>query len=144
MISVEDVLMRKGPSVVIASRETTVREAVNLMCEANVGSVIVKEGGEVEGIFTERDLLRRVVSPGCDPETTTLEKVMTSPVRSVDLETTISECKDILTHEHIRHLAITENGSLLGVIGLRDVLSAKLEEDEKLLDEISKQVAAVG
>ncbi len=144
MATVEDILMVKGPGVIVASRDTTVREAVNLMCEANVGSVIIKDGERVEGIFTERDLLRRVVSLGRDPNQTQLGSVMTSPVRSVSLRTSVTRCKDILTHEHIRHLAIVEGGTLIGIIGLRDVLTAKLEEDEKLLYDIARQVEIIG
>lgn len=144
MATVENILMMKGPDVIVASKETTVREAVNLMCEANVGSVIIKDNNIVEGIFTERDLLRRVVSPGHDADTTLLGQVMTSPVRSVDLGTPVSKCKDIFTHEYIRHLAIIEQNSLLGMISLRDVLTIKLDEDEKLLHEIDKQMHDVG
>ena len=140
MATVENILMTKGPDVIVASKDTTVREAVNLMCEANVGSVIIKDGDIVEGIFTERDLLRRVVSPGHNTDATLLGQVMTSPVRSVDLSTPVSTCKDIFTHEHIRHLAIIEQNSLLGMISLRDVLTAKLVEDEKLIHEIGKQM----
>ena len=140
MATVEKILMAKGPNVIVASKATTVREAVNLMCEANVGSIIVKDDEVTEGIFTERDLLRRVVSPGHCPDTTPLGQVMTSPVRSVKLSTTISECKNIFAQEHIRHLAIIEQNSLLGVIGLRDVLAIKLEEDEKIINKIVEQM----
>lgn len=132
--------MAKGPNVIVASKKTTVREAVNLMCEAHIGSVIIKDDNVVGGIFTERDLLTRVVSPGHDPDTTPLSQVMTSPVRSVELSTSIAKCKAIFSQEHIRHLAIIEQNSLLGVIGLRDVLAVKLDEDEKFIHEIAKRV----
>jgi len=133
MATVEDILMSKGPDVIVMSPLTTVQEAVMLMCEANVGAVVIKRQDEVCGIFTERDLLRRVVVPGRAPERTELHEVMTSPVRGVPLNTDVRECGEILTREHLRHLAIIENDTLLGIVGLRDVLAWELAEDERLL-----------
>lgn len=134
MATVEDILMLKGPDVIVTAPSTTVHEAVKMMCEANVGSVVIKEHQDVEGIFTERDLLRRVVAPGKDPRTTPLSDVMTFPVRSVSLSTSVRECSDLLEREHIRHLAIVEEGALVGMISLRDVLSMELREDENKIE----------
>jgi signal-transduction protein with cAMP-binding, CBS, and nucleotidyltransferase domain len=130
MATVEDILMTKGPDVIVAGPKTTAREAVRMMCEANVGSVVIKIDDQVEGIFTERDLLRRVVAPGKSPDETELQELMTSPVRSVDLNTDVRECGQIFTNDHIRHLAVMEQGALLGMISLRDVLAIELREDE--------------
>jgi len=133
MATAEDILMSKGPDVIVATPSTTVHEAVVMMCEANVGAIVIKNQDEVCGIFTERDLLRRVVVPGRAPERTELHEVMTAPVRCVSLNTDIRECAEIFTREHVRHVAIIENTALLGMISLRDVLAWELAEDEKLL-----------
>jgi IMP dehydrogenase len=138
MSTVEDILMAKGPDVIVASQATTVHEAVRLMCEANVGSVVVKDGHEVEGIFTERDLLRRVVNTLKDPITTTLGAVMTTPVKSVELHADVRECFRMMKELHIRHLAVMEQDALVGMIGLRDVLAAELEEDEKIIHDMEE------
>lgn len=135
MPTVEDILMAKGPDVIVALPTLTVLEATKMMSEANIGSVVVKDD-EVRGIFTERDLLRRVVATGKDPRETLVSDVMSEKVRSVTLSTDIHECQKILKNEHIRHLAIIEDGALVGMIGLRDVLQMELEEDEKLLHEL--------
>ncbi|MBN1553650.1 MAG: CBS domain-containing protein [Phycisphaerae bacterium] len=133
MATVEDILMTKGPDIIVASSSTTVHEAAVLMCEANVGAVIIKEDDEVKGIFTERDMLRRVVVPGRNPDTTNLSEVMTSPVFSISLNTDVRECGELFTKKHLRHLAIVEEGALIGMISLRDVLSLELAEDEQIL-----------
>jgi signal-transduction protein with cAMP-binding, CBS, and nucleotidyltransferase domain len=133
MITVEDILMTKGPDVVTAPPSTTIREAVVMMCEAGVGSVIIKDADELRGIFTERDLLHRVVAPGKDPETTELYEVMSSPIQSVPLHMDVRKCGDIFTNECIRHLAIVEEGALLGMISLRDIIVSELNEDEEIL-----------
>jgi CBS domain-containing protein len=130
MTTVEDILMRKGPDVIVAVGGNTVLEAAKMMAQANVGSVIIKEDQAPVGIFTERDLLRKVVAPGKDPDSTTLGEVMSSPVRTVHLDTPISEASSILTTHHIRHLAVVEDGALVGMISFRDVLKAEVEQVE--------------
>ncbi|MBN1943334.1 MAG: CBS domain-containing protein [Phycisphaerae bacterium] len=135
MATVEDILMSKGPDIIVADPSTTVHEATVLMCEANVGAVVIKEQNEARGIFTERDLLRRVVVPGRNPDQIELREVMTSPVRSVSLGADVRECREIFTREHLRHLAVVEEGALLGMISLRDVLAVEVAEDEQLLQD---------
>lgn len=139
MQTVEDILMAKGPDVIVASPGTTVLEASRLMAEAKVGSLIVKDDQGVAGIFTERDLLGRVVARSLEPAETVLSEVMSSPVQSVRLTTTVDQVGAAMAKSHIRHLAVMENDALVGVIGLRDVLTAQLREDERQLHELHEQ-----
>lgn len=131
MPKVEDILMKKGPDVIVLSPETTVHEAAKMMCEANVGSVIIKVDGKIEGIFTERDLLRKVVTPGKNPAETTLEDVMSSPVLTTSLHTDAATLPAIFREKHIRHLAVTEEDALVGMISGRDLLALCLTEDDE-------------
>lgn len=128
MATVEDVLMVKGPDVIIASGTNTVSEAARLMAEANVGSVIIKENDDVAGIFTERDLLRRVVAVRKDCQTTPLSEVMSSPVMSCSLADDIEDVATTMGQHHIRHVAVVEDDALVGLIGLRDVLQARARQ----------------
>jgi CBS domain-containing protein len=125
MPTVEDLLMQKGPDVIIASENDTVLTAAKMMAQANAGSVIVKDGDAPKGIFTERDLLRKVVAANKTPSQTQLGEVMTSPVKSVSLSTDLHEAREILSREHIRHLAVVEQNALVGMISFRDVLQAQ-------------------
>jgi len=126
MATVEDVLMTTGPEVIVAGPTTTAAEAARLMDEARVGSVIVKDGDRIAGIFTERDLLSRVVAKGGRPDEVKLSEVMSSPVRTCRLGDEVDACLQTLSGHHIRHLAVVEQGVLVGVLGLRDLLTAKL------------------
>ncbi len=130
MTTVEDVLMAKGPDVIVAPPQATVLEAAQLMTKANVGSVIVREGGGILGIFTERDLLRKVVAAGRDPADTALQEVMSSPVKTCRLADGLLACAAVMRRDNIRHLAVVEEGRLVGLIGLRDVLAAQAEPAE--------------
>jgi len=123
MTTVEDILAIKGPDVIVVAPTSTVQEACKLMAEANVGSVIVRQKGAVLGIFTERDLLRRVVATSKDPSVVLLAEVMSSPVASCGLTDDVAICAKQLAEGHIRHLAVIEEGALVGLIGLRDILS---------------------
>ncbi len=121
MSKVESILLIKGPDVICIRADATVRSAVDRMIESNVGCLVVEQDVKPVGIFTERDLLRRVVGAGKDPETTCISEVMTSPVHSCKPTDDIEKCFDILrTHEY-RHLLVMDKGEPLGVISLRDV-----------------------
>ena len=134
MSTVEEILMVKGPDVIVASSDTTVHDAVVMISQANVGLIIIKDDQEVKGIFTERDVLQRVVARGKDPVTTLLSDVMSSPVKSCRLNDDVTEISHVLTDEHIRHLAIIEDGALIGLIGLRDVMAAGIRDrDEEIV-----------
>ena len=132
--------MIKGPDVIVASSDTTVREAVKMMSQANVGSVIVKDGPDVNGIFTERDVLHRVVSIGKDPEQTPLSEVMSSPVKSCSLDDNVQDVAGLLTEKHIRHLAVIEQGSLIGLVGLRDIMAAEIRHRDDQIKELKERL----
>ncbi len=133
MPTIEDILMVKGPDVIVADSSTTVSEAAKIMSHANVGSVVIRDSSEVLGIFTERDLLRRVVACRKDPSSLLLREVMSSPVKSCRLSDDVQDCVDMLTRSSIRHLAVIEEGELVGLIGLRDILTIELSSSEEKL-----------
>ena len=140
MATVEEILMTKGPDVIVASPQTTALEAAKLMSQANVGSVIIKDEEEVRGIFTERDLLQRVVAMRKDPDATLLSEVMTSPVKSCSLTAELDDVVGLLTTKHMRHLAIVEDNALIGLIGLRDVMAADLRVKESKIRDLEEQL----
>ena len=121
MPTVESILLEKGSDVIAVLPSDTVRQAVRKMIEANVGCLLVAEDEKTIGIFTERDLLRRVVGEGRDPETTRISEVMSSPVKSCEPSGDVNDCFDLLTTENFRHLAVLDNTEPVGVISLRDV-----------------------
>jgi len=139
MVTVEEILMVKGPDVIVASPGTTVADAARLMAHADVGSIIITEDGRVVGVFTERDLLKRVVARGIDPGETELREVMSWPVKGCRLGDSVRDCAERLTSERFRHMAVIEDGALVGLIGLRDVMAARMREAEQLISELELQ-----
>ena len=115
------ILDRKGRNVYSVAPTVTVAEAVAEMNLHRVGSVLVIDGGRLVGIFTERDVLRRVVGPGLDPHDVKVENVMTTNVLTIKPEATIDETMALFTEKRLRHLPVFENGKLVGTISSGDV-----------------------
>lgn len=121
MPTVESILLEKGSDVIGVRGDTTVREAVRKMIEANVGCLIVEEDEKTVGIFTERDLLRRVVGSDKDPDSVLITEVMSSPVNSCKPSDDIDECFKTLCAGQSRHLLVLDNDEPVGIISLRDI-----------------------
>jgi CBS domain-containing protein len=120
--SISILLEHKGRSTVSLAPATTVSDAAQEMNRRKVGSVLVLDEGRIIGIFTERDLLWRVVAGGMDPKTTELGQVMTHNPITVDSNTPIQEVMDIFTEKRFRHLPVVDDGQLRGLISIGDVL----------------------
>jgi len=122
MRTVEDILMAKGSEVIVSAHTETVLDAARLMAEAHVGSLVIRQNHQVAGVFTEQDLLRRVVAAGKDPSATPLAQVMSSPVLTCRLTDDLADCARRMSERKIRHLVVVEQDALVGVISLRDIL----------------------
>jgi signal-transduction protein with cAMP-binding, CBS, and nucleotidyltransferase domain len=119
----EDIGDYMSPSVLSVDSEVTVQEAVHYMHANNVGSVLIKEEGEYIGIVTETDLTRKVLGKGLNAETTIITSVMTSPVLSLDRYLPVEEANKFMHKNKIRHLAVTEEDKIVGVLSVRDLVS---------------------
>ena len=128
------ILERKGGDVATVERKTTVFDAAKLMNDRHIGCVVVCDGDRVIGIFTERDILRRVVAAGADPKSTTVESVMTSPMAVCRRDTALSECKSIMSSKRIRHLPVVEDGKLYGMISSGDILAGEVEDQQATIE----------
>jgi CBS domain-containing protein len=119
--TITTLLEQKGGGVYTIPSTVTVAEAVQEMNTRKVGSVLVMNGLRLAGIFTERDVLRRVVGACLDPELTPIAKVMTVDVLTVEPSATVQEVMDIFTEKRCRHLPVMQAGRLVGVISIGDV-----------------------
>lgn len=115
------ILERKGSNVYSVSPSATIAEAVAEMNRNRVGSVLVLDGNRLVGIFTERDVLRRVVGAGVDPKRALVADVMTAGVLTVTPDSTVEETMRIFTEKRCRHLPVLEGGRLCGTISIGDI-----------------------
>jgi len=133
MSFVRDVLRDKGRDVATIDREATVREAAERMHQRHIGALVVLSGGQVVGIFTERDLLNRVVAKGLDPDGTGIGEVMTDRVAFCTSDTPLSVCRTAMTQNRIRHLPVMEDGRLSGMISSGDILARELADHQETI-----------
>jgi len=134
MNRVSDILKRKGTSVASIGEAATVLEAARAMNERRIGSLVVLRGETVIGIFSERDILTRVVAENRNPEATRVGEVMTAPVACCKLATTLEECKSVMTEQRVRHLPVVETGRLQGIVTSGDVLAFEAREQEHTIE----------
>lgn len=126
------IIKSKGKKVYMVPKETSVSEAANQMFENRIGAILVGSGDNIEGIFTERDALFRVLVKGLDSKETSIAEVMSPMPNTVPSETTIAEAMQIVTERHIRHLPVVDDGKLAGMISSGDLTGwvAKAQESE--------------
>ncbi len=134
MATVRDILAKKGSSVISIAPKETVLRAAELMSERGIGGLVVKSGGRLAGIFTERDILRRVVAQRLDPATTLVAAVMTAPVTACAPDTPLDECAAMMTAKRIRHLPVVTGRDLIGVVTIGDVLAFQVTEQQATID----------
>jgi CBS domain-containing protein len=120
-----EILEEKGGEVLEVDADASVFEAVQLMVEKNVGSLLVTEKGDITGIVTERDYLRRVALEGRTDRETPVREIMSSPLIVASPETTIDECMALMTDRRIRHVPVVDEGSVVGVVSIGDLVKFK-------------------
>jgi CBS domain-containing protein len=127
MTTIGQILANK-PDVYSIDPEATVLEALQLLEQRNIGALLVMRGGQLLGIFSERDYARRMVLHGRSSKETLVREVMTPEVFVISPETSSGECMLHMTDRHIRHLPVVESGRVVGVISIGDVVRAVIED----------------
>ncbi len=131
MLSVQEVLRSKGTQVYSVPASATVLEATRMMNEHGIGAVVVMEGERVVGIFTERDVLRRVVAQERQPSQVLVREVMTREVVCCSPKTSLDEARSVMKHRRIRHLPVLNgDGSLAGMISIGDLNAYHADSQE--------------
>ena len=131
--------------LVTVKPDLTVMEAVRTMAEQSIGAIVVVHGNRLAGMFSERDLMLRVVSKRRNPEQTLVGDVMTSPVETIRRDSSIDDALKVMLERHIRHVPIIDrDGMLCGMISMRSLLHDKVEELTDQLDSLEAYFTADG
>jgi CBS domain-containing protein len=130
----------KSIKAIIGDRETvtvertmSVRDAARLMAERNIGAVPVLDCERLAGIFSERDVLTRIVAAGCQPDSTPVGDVMSSNLVVAEVNESYETCLGRMQQSHVRHLIVLDQGRLAGILSLRDLLAADIDEKEEAI-----------
>jgi CBS domain-containing protein len=127
-------LSKKGSDVAAIAKDASVVDAAHLMNDRRIGALVVTTGDTVIGIFTERDVMNRVVAAERAVDATKVGEVMTSPCACCKPETTLAECRDVMTSKKIRHLPVVDSGRLCGMMSIGDVMAAEAENRQSTIE----------
>jgi CBS domain-containing protein len=117
-----------------------VLDALKVMAEKNVGALPVVKDGQVVGVFSERDYARKVVLLGRSSVGTAVSAIMSSPVITVDPHKTVEACMNIMTDSHLRHLPVVENGLLIGLLSIGDLVKEAIAEQANLIQQLEQYI----
>jgi len=143
MNKVRQVLKTKGSQVWTISREANLLDALALLREKNIGALVVMDGQSLEGIFSERDYVQKVDLTRVQPGSVRVEDVMTRDIICVDPGQSVNDCMEIMTEKHIRHLPVLENGQLVGIISIGDVVKDMIEELQFMVKQLENYITGL-
>ena len=135
---------KTDPNVYTVTSTSTVLDALKVMAEANTGAVLVSEGNKIIGIFTERDYARNGEVKGRAAKDTLINELMTKEMVMVKPETSLRQCVDLMTRYHVRHLPVLENEHVIGVVSMRHLAEALLEEQKGTITELENYIMGTG
>jgi CBS domain-containing protein len=139
--TVQLVLKQKGQNVWHVSPEACVYEAIEIMADKHAGALMVMSEGRVVGVVSERDYARKVILQGKSSKQTQVREIMTSPAIVAAPEQTVEEAMRTMTNNHIRHLPIVENGVLLGVVSIGDLVKWIISAQQHTISQLNSYIA---
>jgi len=138
--TVRDILRSKGSEVITIEAEANVYSALELMANKNIGALLVVKGEKPVGILSERDYARKVILHGRSSLQTPVDKIMTREVCCALPSHTVEECLALITEKRCRHLPVVEDGQLLGLVSIGDLVKASIEEKEFIIGQLENYI----
>jgi CBS domain-containing protein len=140
MANVRHLLEHKTHAIYSIEPDDPVLEAIRLMAEHSIGALLVMKGSELVGIVSERDYARKVILRGHSSSETPVWQIMSAPVLTVRSDQTVQECMQLMTDRRVRHLPVVENGKVIGVLSIGDLVRAVLEEQQRTISELENYI----
>ena len=138
MQQVGDLLSDKGTEVFSIAPQASVAEAVNLLAEKGIGSLLVMQQDTLCGIVTERDYARKVLAGGLSPERTSVADIMTADVLTTGVDQNIDECMMLMTEKRIRHLPVVDGERIVGLISIGDLMKAIITDNQRAIGSLDQ------
>ena len=142
MKNVKHIIQNKSKSIYSVTPQTSVLDALQVMMDKNISALLVTEGPELKGIFTERDYARKIILQGKASKETSIQEVMTAKLETVKLNTSIEHCMQIMTKQHIRHLPIVEDGIVVGMISIGDLVKFIIEDQKQTIEQLQSYISS--
>ena len=142
MRTVRQLLESKPAEVHSIAPDAPVIEALRLMADKGIGAVLVREGGKLAGILSERDYARKIALLGRSSADTPVRDIMTAELHTVSPDDSVEHCMQVVTDGRIRHLPVLERGELIGLVSIGDLVKAMIEEQQIQLDHLQRYIAS--
>ncbi len=136
MKNVHDIFQRKGRQNITVSPDARVVDALKLMAEKNIGSIIVLSGDQFKGLFTERDYARKVILEGKSSSELMVSEIMSDKLPEISLEHRLEDCMEIMTSQNVRYLPVFEKGQFIGIISIIDVVRETILAQKETIDQL--------
>ncbi|OXA67440.1 histidine kinase [Flavobacterium aquidurense] len=140
-MTVNQILNAKGKNVYSVLSTTTVYEALKVMGEKNIGAILVIDNNDLKGILSERDYARKIVLKDKSSKETLVHEIMESNVFSVNLSNNIEDCMELMSTKRIRHLPVLEDGIVVGIISISDVVKAIIEIQKDTINHLNSYIS---
>jgi CBS domain-containing protein len=138
---VQHLLDSKGRGIISVKADASVLDAIKIMADKAVGSLLVMEGEELQGILTERDYARKVIIKGRSSETTAVGEIMTSKVCTATIQDTVNHCMSVMTKRKIRHLPVVDDGKVIGMISIGDLVQAIITDQQEEIEHLEHYIS---
>jgi CBS domain-containing protein len=140
MQTVQHLLEGKKRAVYAVDPQAPVLEAIRLMAQHHVGALLVMQNDEAVGIISERDYARKVILLGRSSADTPVREIMSSPVITVNLLNTLDECMRLVTQRRVRHLPVVDEGRVIGMVSIGDLVKAVIEEQQHTIEQLESYI----
>ncbi|MEI8079275.1 MAG: CBS domain-containing protein [bacterium] len=141
MNTVKDLLAAKGSTVYTIAPGASVYEALALMADKGIGALVVVSGERLKGIISERDYARKVILQGKFSKNTPVREIMSAAVTTVKLTHTIDECMVLMTDQRLRHLPVLDDGKLVGIISIGDLVKSIMDEQQFTIKNLENYIS---
>lgn len=140
MVTVRDVLSQKGHVVHTIDADASVREAIRIMAERNIGSLVVTDGSELIGLVTERDYARNIALKGRTSASTPVREIISAKVIAVGPDQSVEECMAIMTARAVRHLPVINKGRLVGIVSIGDMVKSIIAQQRFIIEQLEHYI----
>ena len=138
---VQHLLDAKGTEVISIGPDASVFDAIKLMADKAVGSLLVMEGDDLKGIVTERDYARKVIIKGRASDSTAVGEIMTADVFTATTDQTVNQCMAVMTEKRIRHLPVVADGGVIGLISIGDLVQAIISDQQEEIEQLEHYIS---
>ena len=140
MKTINQLLSNKGHNIISVEPDTLVYDALVIMADKHIGALLVLEGGNLAGIFSERDYAREVSLKGKSSRSTPVKEVMSTKLITVTPKQTVEECMSLMSGKRIRHLPVLENEKVIGILSIGDLVQETIAEQEQLIKQLESYI----